>query len=409
LFAPFLFNAVLSTTGLAALPQITILHNFRFGTSDGSSPQSGVAVLGTRIYGTTLLWGSGSDGILYSVNMDGSGYQILHNFSGADGNQPNSDVTVAGTKVFGTAQFGGTGGGAGNGTIFSYDTSSSAYQNVYQFAGAFNDAATPMAGFTAVNSTLYGITWEGGNKNGGAIYRLNSDGSGYGLVQSLGGLGNPTPGGGPEANMIQVGTKLYGTTTRGGASSQGTIFSYDLNTSAVNYLYSFGGGTVDGAVPHGNLALVGTVLYGIAEQAGSANQGALFSFDTATSNYSVLHNFVGGTGDGASPVGGMVQVGTLLYGTTQSGGTAGDGIIYSLDPVTHDFQIVHNFTGSTSDGAGPASDLTAIGNTLLGTTSNGGTFSAGTLFAIAVPEPSSLMLIGLGALALAVASVRGLI
>jgi uncharacterized repeat protein (TIGR03803 family) len=313
---------------------------------------------------------------------------------------------IAGTRIFGTAQFGGVGGGAGNGTIFSYDTATSNYQTVYLFQGAFTDAATPMAGFTAVNSTLYAATWEGGSANGGAISRLNSDGTGYSMVKSLGGFGNPTPGAGPEGNLIQVGSKLYGTTTRGGAANSGTIFSYDLNTSALNYLYSFGGGTTDGASPHGNLALVGNVLYGITQTGGSANDGVAFRFDTATSNYSVLHSFLGGTADGASPSGGMAAVGSLLYGTAKSGGTAGDGILYSIDPTTSAYNVVYNFTGSPNDGATPASDLTAVGNTLLGTTSDGGANIAGTLFAITVPEPSSLTLAALWCYLIGVVSTR---
>ena len=151
--------AAVSRNGWSAAPQYSILHNFRFGTSDGSDPNGGVAILGSKIYGTTLLWGSGQDGVLYSMNLDGTGYQVLHNFSGADGNQPESDLTFAGTTLFGTAEFGG---GADNGTIFSYNTANASFQTVYQFAGAFTDAATPMAGFTAVGNTLYAETWEGG-------------------------------------------------------------------------------------------------------------------------------------------------------------------------------------------------------------------------------------------------------
>jgi hypothetical protein len=122
--------------------QYSVLHNFSFGTSDGSSPIGGAAILGSKIYGTTSLWGSGRDGVLYSMNLDGTGYQVLHNFSGPDGNQPTSDVIFAGTTLFGMAEFGGQGGGAGYGTIFSYDTAAASFQVVYKFAGPFTDAGT---------------------------------------------------------------------------------------------------------------------------------------------------------------------------------------------------------------------------------------------------------------------------
>ena len=302
--------------------QYSILHNFKFGTSDGSNPNGGVAILGSKLYGTTLLWGSGQDGVLYSTNLDGTGYQVLHDFSGPDGNQPESDLIFAGTTLFGTAQFGGrsVSAGPGNGTIFSYNTAAATFQDVYQFAGWFSDAATPMAGFTAVGSTLYAATWEGGSSNGGTIIRLSSDGTGYGMVSSLGGFGTPQPGSSPEANLIQVGSKLYGTTNSGGAYGEGTIFSLDLSTFAVNYLYSFGAVSKDGSQPHGNLTLDGSVLYGTTIHGGSANDGVLFSFDTDSSKYSPLHSFLGGTADGANPMGGMVLVDSLLYGTASAGG-----------------------------------------------------------------------------------------
>ncbi len=140
------------------------------------------------------------------------------------------------------------------------------------------------------------------------------------MLKSMGGFGTPTPGSSPEADLIQVGSKLYGTTNSGGAYGDGTIFSLDLSTSAVNYLYSFGSATNDGSQPHGSLALVGSVLYGITSKGGTASDGVLFSFNTASSTYTLLHDFVGGTADGAAPMGGLLLEDSLLYGTATEGG-----------------------------------------------------------------------------------------
>jgi uncharacterized repeat protein (TIGR03803 family) len=54
---------------------------------------------------------------------------------------------------------------------------------------------------------------------------------------------------------------------------------------------------------------------------------------TLSGAYSVIYNFAGGTTDGASPRGALVQ-GTdgNLYGMTISGGTGGaNGVIYKLN------------------------------------------------------------------------------
>ena len=59
------------------------------------------------------------------------------------------------------------------------------------------------------------------------------------MVKSLGGFGTPQPGSQPEADLIQVGSKLYGTTNAGGAYGNGTIFSLDLNTSRAELFVQF--------------------------------------------------------------------------------------------------------------------------------------------------------------------------
>ena len=72
-FAFLLSLATVSRIGMCAALGYADLHNFSFGKSDGSSPTGGVAIYGSKIYGTTSLWGSGEEGVLYSVNLDGNG------------------------------------------------------------------------------------------------------------------------------------------------------------------------------------------------------------------------------------------------------------------------------------------------------------------------------------------------
>ena len=64
-------------------------------------------------------------------------------------------------------------------------------------------------------------------------------------------------------------------------------------------------------------------------------------------------------------------------------------------PIT----IFHSFGGS-SDGANPYGDLTLSGQTLYGMTSGGGSSGLGTIFALALPEPSPFALLGVGAIIL---------
>jgi uncharacterized repeat protein (TIGR03803 family) len=94
---------------------------------------------------------------------------------------------------------------------------------------------------------------------------------------------------------------------------------------------------------------------------------------------SVLHSF-GGSGDGANPQAGLINVGGTLYGTTGSGGAHFSGTVYNITTSGAE-SVVYSFAGSP-DGIGPAADLTDVGDTLYGTTHDGGANGDGTVFKI---------------------------
>ena len=75
----------------------------------------------------------------------------------------------------------------------------------------------------------------------------------------------------------------------------------------------------------------------------------------------------------------MTRVRGLLYGTTRNGGTGDAGTIFEIAPSGSE-SIVHSFTGGP-DGAQPHGSLLLMNGTLYGTTASGGSTSAGTVFA----------------------------
>jgi uncharacterized repeat protein (TIGR03803 family) len=90
---------------------------------------------------------------------------------------------------------------------------------------------------------------------------------------------------------------------------------------------------------------------------------------------------------GVGPNPGPLTVGEngTLYGTTQSGGASGAGTAYALKPPATPgaawTQInLHTFTGS--DGMYPTALVIGSGGVLYGTTSQGGAYGYGTVFAI---------------------------
>jgi uncharacterized repeat protein (TIGR03803 family) len=71
-------------------------------------------------------------------------------------------------------------------------------------------------------------------------------------------------------------------------------------------------------------------------------------------------------------------VGDTLYGMTDYGGSAGNGVVFAVSTNGTDFTTVHNFTATyyplyeNGDGAHPQQSLILSGNTLYGASEAGG-------------------------------------
>jgi uncharacterized repeat protein (TIGR03803 family) len=73
---------------------------------------------GSTLYGTAPVGGSSGNGTAFAINIDGSGFTLLHTFSGgSDGALPNNGLVLSGGTLYGTAFQSSAAGG--NGTIFS--------------------------------------------------------------------------------------------------------------------------------------------------------------------------------------------------------------------------------------------------------------------------------------------------
>lgn len=168
---------------------------------------------------------------------------------------------------------------------------------------------------------------------------------------------------------------------------------------AVGYkrVYSFSGG-VDGRDPATHLTFDSAGnAYGTTAGGGEFDFGAIFKLTPSGDSWvqTVIYSFAGGN-DGLDPHAG-VTIGPdgSLYGTAVAGGNAGIcagdgcGVVYKLALVGDQWfqSTIYNFKGD-KDGGGPGSRVIfdAAGN-LFGTTPNGGTHSAGTIFML-TPTPN---------------------
>ncbi len=150
----------------------------------------------------------------------------------------------------------------------------------------------------------------------GTVFKITTSGKET-VLHSFGGSSRDD-GGEPEAGLINLNGTLYGTTSVGGKNATGTVFS--ITTSGIEtLLYSFKVfGSGDGANPEAGLLNVKGTLYGTTSYGGTFGYGTVFSI-TPSGKETVLHSF-GGSGDGNEPFAGLINVKGTLYGTTTSGG-----------------------------------------------------------------------------------------
>ncbi|HEX3664029.1 MAG TPA: choice-of-anchor tandem repeat GloVer-containing protein [Rhizomicrobium sp.] len=120
--------------------------------------------------------------------------------------------------------------------------------------------------------------------------------------------------------LLEVKGTLYGTTNNGGANNEGVVFSLDPKTGVETVLHSFGVAG-DGLQPNANMIEVGGTLYGTTLGGGANQNGTVFSIDPATGAEAVLYSFCSAQNcsDGRVPFAGLVNVKGVLFGTDAPG------------------------------------------------------------------------------------------
>lgn len=299
-----------------------VIYTFKIGGA-ANSPYAPLIFVNGALYGTTLVGGPANCGSVFKVTLAGA-LKTLHYFkNNSDGCAP-APAPVLDVKgiLYGTTH---DGGAQTDGTVYKITTSGSE-KVIYAFKGSrYNDAGSPSAGLTDVKGVLYGTTNGGGPKQEGTVFRVTFSGS-----EKVLHVFNGSDGNGPVGTLVLANGLLYGTTSSGGAKNLGTVFSVTTSGS-VKVLHSFRGGTDGATPPVGGLIAFKGAFYGVTGVGGTHNSGTIFSITTAGKE-KVLYSFGGGSSDGANPSGTLTNVGSLLFGTTSAGGSYGKGTVYSIQP-----------------------------------------------------------------------------
>jgi uncharacterized repeat protein (TIGR03803 family) len=371
-----------------------------YNLTNGAGLFAGLVASGNTLYGTTGQGGTSGDGTAFAVHMDGSSFTVLHSFTrsspdvltNSDGFSPHAGLMISGNVLYGTASVGGT---SSNGTVFALNTDGTGFTTLHNFTGG-SDGAIPFATLVLSSNTLYGTVLQGGTFGGGAVFALNTDGTGFTTLHAFTATPNHSPftnsdGSGPQTGLIlSGGHTLYGTTASGGASGKGTVFAINTDGTDFTNLHSFSG--ADGNAPYGDLVLSGNTLYGTTTYGGSSSIGTVFAVNTDGSGFSVLHNFTG-ISDGDIPYGSLVVSSNTLYGMTGYGGSSGAGTAFSVHTDGSAFAVLHNFKNS-GDGGYAQAGLALWGNTFYGMTTEGGSAGDGTVFNLSFAPQLTLVASG---------------
>jgi uncharacterized repeat protein (TIGR03803 family) len=375
------------TISLSA-PGFTVLHAFGVtGTgvtnSDGSDTHADLVLSGKVLYGTAPIGGTNGYGTIYSINTDGTGFTVLHSFTGAsDGTVPNADLILCGNTLCGLVGHGTN--LVGYGSIYSMTTNGDNFNILYTFADSANGSiGQPNGGLTMSDGTLYGTMYQGGISNQGTIFSFNTNGTFTLLHQFT----QYTDGQNPLGVLVLANGTLFGTTRNYGTNGVlgGTVFSIGTNGENFTVLHYFQKSTnFDAFTPNTGMILNSNTLYGTTTFGGDYNSGTVFAISTNGSGYSLLHSFNPDSGEGKLPEGELVMAGNTLYGTTLGSGPSLSGTIFSVNTDASSFTILHRFPpnidGTNSDGAQPYDAPVLSGNVLYGTTMVGGVIGGGTIF-----------------------------
>jgi uncharacterized repeat protein (TIGR03803 family) len=348
---PILFAALCGGALQAAQAAETARVLVTFKGPNGSGPQGAlVADAAGNLYGTAQAGGgAANDGTVFKLTKPATPTGIwkqttLLTFTGANGAQPVASLVIdAKGNLYGTA--------------LRSDADGLVFELSPPAAGKKAWTETVLASFTGTNGNspqggliadaagnLYGATIAGGSANAGLVFRLSPPASaGAAWTQTvLASLDGAAGGAYPTCNLaFDAQGNLYGTTTAGGASGDGTVF-----------MLTPGAG---GAAPW--------------------TEQVLFSFDGAT---------------GQTPYAGvLIDSAGNLYGTTAKGGADGDGLVYRLNKpaVAGDAwteTVLTTFKGANGNYAFAALTADASFN-LYGVTGGGGKFSGGALFKLVKP------------------------
>jgi uncharacterized repeat protein (TIGR03803 family) len=378
---------IATTVGPALAQTIQTVHSF---VSAGAFP-NGRIIQGTDglLYGTTVAGGGPGGGTIFRVAKDGSNFSQLKAFDcrveGDGGCLPYSGLLEGSDGfLYGTTSQGGTFNG---GSVFRIAKDGSGFASFPIFFCFTKINCASFSGLSGLiegsDGFLYGTASGGGAFGGGAVFRMSKNGLIFFPLKNFD-CGSQNDGCLPTAALLEGSDGLlYGITQKGGAFDQGTVFKASKDGLSFTLLRTFQCSDNNGCLPYGELTegsdgfLYGTTSTGTANSGG----GVVYKVAKDGTGFAAIQRF---PCNSCELRGGVLEGSDgLLYGVTLWGGTHLQGTLFSLARDGSNFTTLKSFD-CTPDGCNPYAGLTEGDDGLLyGTTYQGGLSGYGTVFRIA--------------------------
>jgi uncharacterized repeat protein (TIGR03803 family) len=334
-----------------------------FNGSRGSSPTGGLTLYNnSKLYGMTVGDGANFGGVLFEYDPVTSLYTVKFDFdftNAANGRNPGGNLTLSNNgKMYGTTQLGGK---YDLGVLFEYDPVINKLTKRLDFERTAN-GSYPCDLTASSDGKLYGLTRSGGTKGHGVLFEFNPNNNTFVKKIDFDGKGN----GSYPVGSLTFGNngKLYGVTAFGGVngysvgtSGYGVIFEYDPIAGTVAKRVDFDL-TARGAYPMASLTLgVNGKLYGTTYSGGLNLVGVLFEFDPSSNQFIKKVDFEV-TKTGGEPLGALLaDKQEILIGTTTTGGSSSNGVLFEFNSVTGVLVKRFDFDGKEKGGR-PRGNLT---------------------------------------------------
>jgi len=162
-----------------------------FDNTNGAYPRGSLMQASDgKLYGMTVNGGSSGYGVIFSFDPSSSTYLKLKDFDVANGAFPYGSLMQASDgKLYGMTL---NGGNSDRGVIFSFDPSSSAYTKLKDFD--YTNGAHPLGSLMqASDGKLFGMTWLGGSSGNGVIFSFDPSASAYTKLKDFDGANGANP------------------------------------------------------------------------------------------------------------------------------------------------------------------------------------------------------------------------